>query len=85
MITHTAPLERGCVAGPGEQMSQTGARPERRHVIGGAVGVGPGLPVPGDQAVDQAGVTGRHRLEVEAEALQRTGAQIGHENIRIRK
>ena len=59
MVTHAAPLERRGVARSGEQVGHAGAGPERGDVIGGAVGVRPGLAVAGDQPINEPRVGAR--------------------------
>ncbi|EPQ44449.1 hypothetical protein MMSP_0209 [Mycobacterium sp. 012931] len=83
MVPHAAALKRRRVPGPGEQMREATARPEGRHIIGGAIGVGPGLSVPGDEPVDEAWVAIGHRSEVEPQPSQRRRAHVGDENISV--
>jgi hypothetical protein len=81
VVAHATALERRCLTGTGQQMRQSGSGPERGDVIGRAVGVGTVEAVAGDQAVHQASIAGRHGLEVQADAPQRSGADVGDEHV----
>ena len=59
-----------------------GAGPERGDVVGGAVGVGAALAVPGDQAVDQrAGCRAATDSKSRPSRAQRAGPDVGEENV----
>ncbi len=81
VVAHSAALKRRRLTGAGQQVRQARSCPERRDVVGRPVGVRPPLAVAGDQAVHQAGIARRHRLEVQTRALQRGGTHIGEENV----
>jgi hypothetical protein len=81
VITHAASLKGRAVTGARQQMRQPRPGPERGDVVGGAVGVGSGHAIPGDQAVHQARIAGGHRLEVQPGAPQRTRADVGDEHV----
>ena len=79
-----ARVERDAL-GAGELHRQAGPGPEGADVVGRAVAVVAAQPVAADAAVDEAGVPLDRRLGLEAEAVERVGAQVGEEDVRRRQ
>ena len=85
VIAHATPLERRGVTGAGQQVRQACSCPERRHVIGRAVGIRPALAVSGDQSIHQSRVVRGHRREVQADACERAWTDVGQEIVCVRE
>ena len=81
VVAHPAALVRQRLAVGRERRGHPGTRPERTHVVGGAIGVVAGEAVAGDVGVDEPRVAGRHRVPVEPSAGERAGPGVGDEDV----
>ena len=82
-VAHGAALaDRVVPLGRGEDVAHSPARPERRTVVAGLVGVRAAHPEAMTPGIDQAGISRAQRVGVESQPAQRAGAQAGEEYVR---
>ena len=76
-VAHRAALaDRVVTFGRGENVAYPAARPERRAVVAGLVGVRAAYPEAVTAGIDQARVSLTQRVRVEAQPVQRSGRRL---------
>ena len=81
VVAHAASLERQGATGRTQRLGDAGSRPKGRDVVGAPFCVRPLQAIPGDDGVDQAGVTLVYLVGAEPDALEGGRAQVRQEDV----